>query len=249
MARYSLNGDRKRNRFGFLKLFLEIPVIVFSIYIAFVVDEYGKAKEEAELEQKYLRELFEEVKINNEELKADQDARRDQIVLLDKMLETPIRRVAPDTLRMAMNELLNFRIYSPTDAVYQDLVSSGNLRLITSDSLRHVILQYRRMLSRVPVTEQGDIDLIKNQIEPYLVERKVLSLLEPLTDVPGIATPDIQKDRIIRVLLNDRGFIDLVYLRRQRIRQTVYFANPMQWHLREMVELIQSEIEASEEAD
>lgn len=248
MPRYSLDsGDKRRSPLRFLRILLEIPIIVFSIYIAFVVDEWDRGKTEAVSEKKYLEELLLEVKINADELAADQDERRRQLIFLDKMLETGIRTVDPDTLRRAMDELLTVRIYSPTDAVYQDLVSSGNLRLMTSDSLRYKIYQYRRMLSRVPVTEQSDIDLIANQIEPYLVNKKVLSLLEPHDNVKGIDISDQQKDRIIRVLLNDRTFVDLVYLRRHRIRQVEFFENPIQWHLDDMVELIEAQMAAHDD--
>lgn len=215
---------------------------MLSIYIAFLVDEWGKEKAATVKEIDYLEQLFEETKINANELKSDQDTRRRQLILLDKMLETSIRRVSPDTLRMAMNELLNLRIYSPTDAVYQDLVSSGNLALISSDSIRHQMLEYRQKLARAPVAEQSDIDLIENQIEPYLVSKQVLSLLEPHDDLPSISISEQQKDRIIRVLLNDRTFIDLVYLRRHRIRQVIWFETPMEWSLRNMSRLIQDQL-------
>lgn len=244
MARYSLNGDRKRSRFGILRIFLEIPIIVFSIYIAFVVDEWSKERNELGQEISYLQQLFEETKINAEELRADQDARRQQVMLLDKLLETAVRRVDPDTIRMAIDQLLSVRVYSPTDVVYEDLVSSGNLRLITSDSLRHEMLQYRQKLVRAPVAEQSDIDLIENRIEPYLIDKQVLSLLEMHYDSPSINISDQQKDRIIRVLLNDRGFIDLVYLRRHRIRQVIWFETPMEWSLRNMGDFIEKELEA-----
>lgn len=244
MSRYSLTGDRKKNRFGFLRIFLEIPVIVLSIYIAFVVDEWSKEKAEVAQEVSYLHQLLEETKINAQELKADQDDRRKQVMLLDKLLETAIRRVDPDTLVMAIDQLLNVRIYSPTDVVYQDLVSSGNLRLITSDSLRHEMLKYRQKLARAPVAEQSDIDLIENRIEPYLVSKQVLSLLETHYDTKSIEISGQQKNRIIRVLLNDRTFIDLVYLRRYRIRQVIWFETPMEWSLRNMGDLIQQELDA-----
>ena len=247
MARYGTNGDRKRSPFRFLRIFLEIPVIVLSIYIAFVVDEYGRNKEEANLERKYLEELLEETRINEAELKADQDARRSQIALMDKLLETAVRTVDPDTLLLAMDQLLSIRIYSPTDAVYSDLVSSGNLRLISSDSVRKYILYYQGALSRKDVTELSDINLVENKLEPYLVEQQVLSLLEPYRDSPSINISRQQTDRIIRVLLNDRKFIDLVYLRRNRIRDTEYFANPMQWYLRNIRELIEKQLAEGKE--
>ncbi|MCE7995150.1 MAG: hypothetical protein HEP71_24435 [Roseivirga sp.] len=245
MSRYSLNGDRKRNRFSFLRVFLEIPVIVLSIYIAFVVDEWSKEKAAAVQEKSYLEQLLEETRINSEELKADQGQRRIQLVFLDKLLETSNRRVDPDTLRTAIDYLLMVRLYSSTDAVYEDLVSSGNLRLISSDSIRYEMMQYRRKLSRAPITEQSDIDLIENRIEPYLVSKQVLSLLEPHDDLPSINISEQQKDRIIRVLLNDRTFIDLVYLRRDRIKQVIWFETPMEWSLRNMRNLIAAELETS----
>ena len=247
MARYSLNGDRKRSRFGILRIFLEIPVIVLSIYIAFVVDEWGKEKTEIQLEKKYLQELYEEIKINREELRIDQDERRLQVVLLEKLLETPVRQVSQDTIRMAMDQLLNIRLYSPTDAVYDDLVSSGNLRLMTCDSLRHEILQYRRKLSRTPVTEQSDIDVVEQKLQPYLIQKQVLSLLELHRDIEAIDISEAQKDRIIRVLLNDRTFIDLVYVRLHSVSQVLWFETPMQWHLSRMEELIKQQLEDFEE--
>lgn len=218
-------------------------MIVLSIYIAFLVDEWDKKKTEKSLEGKYLRELLEETKINERELTADQDARRRQIALMDKLLDASNRVVDPDTLLAAIDGMVETRIYSPTDAVYQDLVSSGNLRLMTSDSLRRSILLYRRYLARKDITETSDVDLVQNHIEPYLVGKQVLSLLEPYDDLAAINISAQQKSRIIRVLLNDRTFIDLVYLRRSRVRDAEYFANPMQWYLRSIRELIEKQLE------
>lgn len=246
MSRYSLSGDRKKSSFSFLKMLLAIPVIVLSIYIAFLVDERKKEKATAQLEKGYSTELLEETNINAEELKADQDERRKQLALLDKLLETSQRRVAPDTLRMAMDQLLTTHVYSPTDAAYQDLISSGNLGIISSDSLRHEMLEYQRKLASAPITEQSDRDLIENRIEPYLVTKKVLSLLEPHEDLPSISISEQQKDRIIRVVLNDRAFIDLVYLRRHRIQQVIWFETPMESSLRNMAALIATQLKNAE---
>ena len=238
MLRYSPNGTQRQRRspFGFFRIFLEIPIIAFSIYLAFLLSERNQAKTEAISEKKYLQELLEEVKINRERLSVDLDKKRSQVVLLEKMLETSMRRVDADTLRLAMKELLNVHLYTPTDAVYQDLVSSGNLSLITSDTL----MQYHRKLSRIPFAGQSDPEV--KQIQSYLIGKKVFSLLEPYADVKGIAISQIQKNRIIRVLLNDRTFIDLVYLRHHSLNRVIRFETPMQQHLRKMQLLIEAQL-------
>ena len=247
MLRYSPNRiERRGSPFGFLRIFLEIPIIAFSIYLAFLLIERDQGKTEPISEKKYLQELLEEVKINRERLRIDQDEKRRQVVLLEKMLETSIRRVDADTLRSAMKELLNVHFYTPTDAVYQDLVSSGRLSLITSDTLRREMLQYHRKLSHT-FTGQSDLEVVEKQIQPYLIGKKVFSLLESHTDVKGIGISQIQKNRIIRSLLYDRTFIDLVYLRHHSINRVIRFETPIQQHLRQMQLLIEKQLSSVKE--
>lgn len=247
MLRYSPNGiERKRKSpFGFFRIFLEIPIIAFSIYLVFSLSERNQAKTEAISEKKYLQELLEEVKINRERLSVDLDKKRSQVVLLEKMLETSMRRVDADTLRLAMKALLNVPLYSPTGAVYQDLVSSGKLSLITSDTLRQEMAQYHGKLSRMPLAGKSDPEV--KQIQSYLIGKKVFSLLEPYADVKGIDISQTQKNRIIRVLLNDRTFIDLVYLRHHSISRAIRFETPMQQQLRSMQLLIEAQLSRAKE--
>ena len=246
--RYSLSGDRRRSPLRSLgKVIVELVIIVIGIYVAFQLENNREANNQKALERKYLEQLLEEVTINEEELKADQDSRNEQLVYLKKILETPNRQVDPDTLRTAMDYLVMVRLYSPTDAVYQDLVSSGNLGIIKSDTFKRILLNYRRALSRVPTTEASDVKLIEEHIEPYLVEQRVLSLLEPHEDLDEIQISQDQQDRIIRQLTRDRKFIDLVYLRAHTIRDVIYFENPMQWHLREMKKLLTQELEGAQD--
>ena len=242
MLRYSPNRiERRGSPFGFLRIFLEIPIIAFSIYLAFLLIERDQGKTEPISEKKYLQELLEEVKINREAFRIDQDKKRRQVVLLEKMLETSIRRVDADTLHLAMRELLNVRSYSPLDAVCQHLISSGRLSLITSDTLRREMLQYHRKLSHT-FTRQSDPEVVEKQIYPYLIGKKVFSLLEPHADVKGIGISQIQKNRIIRSLLYDRTFIDLIYLRHHSINRVIRLETPIQQHLSKIQLLIEEQL-------
>ncbi|MFY0592306.1 hypothetical protein [Roseivirga sp.] len=242
--RYSLSGDRRKSPIGtIVKGFLELIVIVIGIYIAFQLENNREAKHKADLERSYLEQLLEEVKINEEELRADQDERKEQLTLLKKLLVTPLRQVDSDTIQKAVDALFTVRLYSPTDAVYQDLVSSGNLGILKSDAFKRILMNYRRALARVPSTEDRDLKLISEQLEPYLMEKQLLSFLEPHRDLEEISISQDQKDRMIRQLLRDRKFIDLVYLRIHTIQDVIFFENPMQWHLRNMRQLLEEELD------
>lgn len=230
-----------------LRLLLELAVIVIGIYLAFQLENNREANNKTKLERSYLEQLLEEVAINEGELFADQDARKNQVLYLKKLLETPIRQVDADTIRKAMDLLLMIRLYSPTDAVYQDLVSSGNLGIIKSDAIKNVLMKYRRGLSRVPSTENRDLKLVTDQLEPYLIEKQLLSFIEPHDDLDEINISVEQKDRMIRQLLRDRKFIDLVYLRVNAVQDVIFFENPMQWHLEAMRNLLSEELGLSDD--
>ena len=246
--RYSLSSDRRRSPIGsVLKIIVELFVIIIGIYLAFQLENNREAKKLAALERTYLEQLMEEVAINEGELFADQESRKKQVIYLKKLLETPIRQVDPDTLREAVDLLFMIRLYSPTDAVYQDLVSSGNLGLIKSDAIKRVLMNYRRSLSRVPSTENRDVKLVSEQLEPYLLDKQLLSFLEPHDDLDEIDISNDQKDRMIRQLLRDRKFIDLVYLRVNTVKDVIFFENPMQWQLEAMRKLLVTELGLSEE--
>ncbi|NVJ48485.1 MAG: hypothetical protein HWE07_15220 [Cytophagia bacterium] len=241
--KYKLEGEPRRFSLkGLGKVIIELLVIVIGIYLAFALEEYGEKKADKELELKYLNQLLAEAKSNQVELNADQNARREQRELFGYLLENSNRQVGNDTLREATRQLLVNRLFSPTDAVYQDLVSSGNLKLIQSDSIRKTIIHYKQRLARAPVTEAVEERLIEDKIEPYLLDKQVLSLLEPLNEIDAINISEQQVDRIIRVILSEREFIDLVYLRYSRLDDVIYFETPLQWSLRDLIKLLEKEI-------
>ena len=241
--RYGNSNDRRKSPLmGIGRVIVELFVIVVGIYIAFRLENGREDKKIATLEVKYLEQLLEEAQINQSELKSDQDERNIQLVFLDKLLATTHRAVDVDTLRQAMEYLMMIRLYSPTDAVYEDLVSSGNLGIIKSEQTKNLLLRYRSGLSRVPIIERSDLEMIETQLEPYLINKQVLSLLQPFESQAQIRVSQQQVDRIIRVLLADRTFIDLIYLRMHKIRDVIFFENPLQWRLRDMITLLEEEL-------
>ena len=240
--KYSFGESGSRRRLPFLGFFVEILVIVIGIYIAFLVNEWGEKKKERQLEVNYLRELREEVEINWQELEVDQNFRRAQEVFLLKLMDARNRRVDMDTLREAFEYLMIYRFYSPTKAVYNDLISSGNLGLIQSDTIRHLILTDHQRTSRAPVSELSERKYVEDELTQYLVRRRVYSLLSLKEDIEEIQTSQRQKDQMINSLLQDTEFFDHVYARLGRLKTVLYFANPIQWNLRALRRKLDEEL-------
>jgi len=251
--KYRLGGERRSgNPLGsILRIFLEIIVIVVGIGIAVTVQNWNDTKKEQLLKLKSLQELRTEASINLQELNADQADRKVQVELFQKMIAAASERVADDTLRMAMDELLKHRFYSGANAAFDNMVASGNLRLITSDSTRAKLFELKQFESKAPLVESNDVQLISNQIEPYLTRRQVLYLLEVqiADNSPQTSVSTEQSARIIRTLLEDRTFIDLIYLRLSRVQQTIYLENPLASKLRDIITQLDYEIDRVQNTD
>ena len=251
--RYSLGRDRRRSKplASIFRVLIELIVIVLGIYIALRVDRWNDVKEQEILKTKLLKELRAEALANLEELNTDQKDRRNQIQLFEKLITAAYRPVADDTIRMAMDELLRHKFYSGTNAAFDNIVASGKLRLIADDSTRSKLFELKRFESKTPLIEATDITLINEQIEPYLTRRQVLYLLElRLADNSPESTVSVkQSARIIRTLLKDRIFIDLIYLRLSKVKQTLYFETPLGWRLNELINLLDAQLANIDNAD
>lgn len=240
--KYSFGDSGRRRGIPFFGFFIEVIVIVIGIYIAFSVEEWSNGKKAKRLEQKYLTELLEEVNLNWQELELDQDFRRKQEAYLIKLMDSRNRAIDQDTLNTALQMLTTYRFYSPTTAVYEDLVSSGNLNLIGSDSIRYMILTDDQRRSRAPIAEMSERNYVENQLVAYLIEKRAYSLLSLEEDLDEIQTSDRDARLITNALLRDPAFYDHVYARLTRLQSVLYFSNPIQWNMRALREKLEEEI-------
>jgi len=247
MSRYSLTSDRNRRQFGIGRVLIEIIVIVIGVYLAFIMNTWGDEKKVRQLENKYLVGLLNEAKSNKKELDLDQGLKRNQVIVLSELLASSPHLTNIDSLKAALSALFDLRSYSPSNAVYQDLISSGNLNILRSDSLRYKLFQYNQYLSKAPITENRDRRLVEEHIEPYFKGREILSWLEPFHDDASINISDQQYTRIVNNLLKDRAFIDLVYLRINRIKDVLYFEKTIGSHLSEIIKIIEDDLAAFED--
>lgn len=244
--RYSFGDSGRKRGFNPLYIIIEVIIIAIGIYIAFQVEAWGDRRKEEALEIKYLTEMLEEANLNWRELELDQDFRRRQEEYLIKLMDSRNRQVNIDTIRTAMEMLTTFRFYSPTNSVYEDLISSGNLSIIESDTIRHMILVDKQNSTRAPISEASEREYVENQLVAYFIKRKVYSLLSMEEDLTEIQSTERQRDQITAALFQDQEFYDHVYARLTRLQQVLYFSNPIQWNLRALRIKLEEEIARKE---
>lgn len=225
MALY-LGEKKSRVRFGGLfKSILLIPVIAISILIAFWWQNY-RNKDSGEINAEALKSTKTQLDQSLQALNSIVTVKTEQMGFLNKLMATGIRVVDSDTLALAIPHLLalnDFNLAEINSLGIQSLSQSSN-------NLKASFDYYRQ-------AEVSDESFVSNEMETYLVSKQVLSLLEPYDDSEFIDISDQQINRIIRLLLNDRSFTDLVYVRIQRLSEN-------QNRLEALKEAIQSHLSA-----
>lgn len=199
---------------------LEGGVIVGSILLAFALDAWWDARGEAEAERAYVSRI--EADLHETRASIEQNAEHYAVLIRHAEAVAPIlagvEPLPDDTLGFLASVLQASRITAPIVArsAYDDLVSTGNLRLIRSDTLRYELSRfYGRVEVRIdPVDYSGDQapyraavrSIIPVDVQLLLRDRCFES--EPLSCAAGANPSGL--DMIARQLISEPGLVRML---------------------------------------
>jgi hypothetical protein len=198
-----------------LRVLVDGTVIVASILLAFGIDRWWDAWQEARAEQDYVERISAD--LSETRVNIEQNGEHYRTLLRHADATLPIfagrARVPDDTLGFLASALQASRITSPVIArsAYDDLISTGNLRLIQRDTVRYAL---SRFYANVAV-QLDPVDYSSDQ-EPYrTVIRSVIPVdlqlfirehclqSEPLSCESSAPPPGVGP--AARALLRERG--------------------------------------------
>ena len=64
------------------------------------------------------------------------------------------------------------RFYVPSSATYEDLIATGQIELLKSDSLRYWLMKYNQEVKRNDRVEQRDYQFVHSLVIPFLVKNE-----------------------------------------------------------------------------
>ena len=150
----------------------EIILIVIGILIAFSINNWNTNKEERIKETAILKQLQTEFNSNLKQLDNKIAIRKDIIYASNKLLgciDNPDKQIGD-----SVNKYIVTTQSGPTfDPIINDLASSGNLRLISNDSLKQMLSYWTYQVIQVK-EEEDHWDSYNNEIfGPFLTEHHV----------------------------------------------------------------------------
>jgi hypothetical protein len=214
-----------RRRIPWGRFLVEGVLIVASILLAFTIDAMWDARQERAKERDYLAALQVEMVLASEELAEDHGRRDRWVAWSDSILAQIPERTAPDSavnVWIQQVGMLMTRFFPPS-SVLNDLVSSGNLSILTSADLRFALLTYQQHRERVNFMEDWAREVDEDGLRPYLTEHFRWTSEEPLPlTTGGRLPPDPMRpvnipDGALRRMLTDPVFENLILIKRQRL--------------------------------
>jgi hypothetical protein len=184
---------------------LEVLIVIVGVVIGFQVTGWGQARSDRAKEQTYLRQLRADLDVTLHDV-AHEDSLRDAlatpalIALLGSWGSgTPL---PADSIVTLTRRMLTVRTVQPTRGTAEALVTTGDLTLLRSDSLRAAITAY---LGATQV-------LVAFQLRTVNMENDAFGRLIPVVGSNRVAAVDLGMDLFqpsisLSTALTDRGWV------------------------------------------
>jgi hypothetical protein len=210
-----------------------VVTIVFSILLAFGLEAGWSYRNARVQESRLIEGLKIEFAGAAEEIRNDLETRREVVERLD-LLESARSggELEMDSAGVVVDALLQWRIYTPTHAVFDDAVNSERLQLIRSTDLRAVLAAYEQQRQRLEVFDARERDFVANEVEPHLVDRVALDRI-----FSGDGGGE-EARRLLSLLLTDDTLAGLAALKRQRAQDAAVFSRAVLRRIEDVLQAI-----------
>jgi hypothetical protein len=166
---------------------------LLGILIAFSINAWWSDRSERLQEKTYLQALRAELVVTRADLAAHSEAitRRGSLIqhYLKVVVAADPRSASTDSINHMLSQLGPYWDFVPRRAALDDLLSSGGLQLIRSDSLRRALAAYEQALSLDRAAQEGANAFWRTQQSPHDVTHGSLHSMLPYLgyDAGGLA--------------------------------------------------------------
>jgi hypothetical protein len=186
---------------------IEILVIIISITISFVFDEWREKQRKTEVEQIYLKGLANDTETDRNQLVEIVEETKQILQKTNHLLIASRQSLPTDSAQNLLNAI-RFIMKRPRfvseDVTFTDLKSTGNMQLMTSPGLKRALFEYYKKVESTVLVENAELDAVTAISGPYLISR--------IPFVDG-------NQRDIRPLLNETEFRNILFLRQSHRKE------------------------------
>lgn len=159
---------KKGSRFNLLEKFLEIVLIILSVYIALVFEGWSERRKDHERLMQYYSNFITELNRDIQDLKDEQKDAENHVNNCKKHIQLLTSDGSPDSIKvqlLKMNESVFF--LSSKMLSYKSMVESGDLKLIENIEVRKALVEMEEAFLGVKVREDMYLNLCTKDMIDY----------------------------------------------------------------------------------
>ncbi|MDH4107614.1 MAG: hypothetical protein OEW35_04810 [Gammaproteobacteria bacterium] len=162
------------NQIQWARILAEGAAIVFSILLAFSIDAWWERRSDAEQARALANGLRADFEASQAQvgrwLAGNRRMHESSAELLRRMREAEVGSVIDIPARL-LSGTVGAPTYSPTDSTYEAALSSGRIRLITSDELHDALARWRQQLADTAEDELLLREIVVHHLVPDLAKQ------------------------------------------------------------------------------
>lgn len=203
---------------------IDILVVVLGITIAFGLNNWRENRQNAKLEQQYLKNMKEDLVKDTVRLVEIKEEMTGVFTRINRMLELSPNKDNADSIPKYLGALnYDFFIFFPEDYTYQTLQQSGDIAIIQNDSIRQVISHLYDNYELIELLREVAYDYQFNLILPLVAnyDSRRNKIIDPfiyttpafdnavgyyrsaLRNYRGLINDSLEKHRILQRLINE----------------------------------------------
>jgi hypothetical protein len=167
------------------------------------------------IEYNYLKEMLEDFEKNNQKSQEIIFEIEEYLPTLIGLLEQSVLEkptISDDSLNSAFSLVNHMPSYSSTDRVYNNLIGSGDLKLIRDRQLKTILSEYYESLYILNLIQTTHESELVESFQPYIIDYLDFQAVNiNRVDDFGLPSP-VEKSKILEVL-GDRKFRNIITLK------------------------------------
>jgi len=174
-------------------LLLEILMIVIGINVALWFESWFQDLQDAEIEQRYLVDLKDDLLMDIENLDdviADGAAKSQRTAHFIELMPT-IAELSPEEQAQAIYTPANYQFFTPSDFTYRSMQESGDFRLLQNAEIKKSILKLDRRHKDIAMMQKNYLQAMDDGYIPLMMNRFDIATMT-------VTDPTLLKDQLFR---------------------------------------------------
>lgn len=193
----------------------EIVLVVIGILIALSINNWNETEKNKIIEHNYLIEMLEDFEKNHQKSQEIIFGIEESLPTLIGLLEQSVLEkptISIDSINIAFSRINNMPTYSSTDRVYNNLIGSGDLKLLNDSSLKTILSKYYESLYILNLVQTTHESELVESFQPYIIEYLDFQAVNPRRVDDFKLPSSVENSKILQVL-GDRKFRNIITLK------------------------------------